>query len=89
MRSTSSAVAGPPAIPAALAALLIATLLMGLSLVRPGGATDAATEATRHIVVLDGSVGADGSFQVGGSDVLNLAAAQQVVTAAGSLGRHT
>jgi hypothetical protein len=44
MRSTSSAVAGLPALPAALAALLIATLLMGLSLVRLSGSTDAATQ---------------------------------------------
>lgn len=84
MRSTSHTVAGSPALPIALAAMFVATLLMGLSLARPPGGADAATLATGHIVVLDGTVGADGSFQVGGNDALNLAAARQVVTAAGA-----
>ncbi|CAN5334959.1 S8 family serine peptidase [soil metagenome] len=84
MRPTSHLVAGSPALPTALTALLVAALLMGLSLVRPTTGANAITEATGHIVVLDGSVGADGSFQVTGGDALNLAAARQAVTATGA-----
>ena len=84
MRTSSHTVAGSPALPTAFAALLVATLLMGLSLVRPTGDVDAAIQATGHIVVLEGSVDANGAFQVAGGDALNLAAARQVVTAAGA-----
>ena len=85
MRSTTLSAAGrTAAVPATLVALFIATLLMGLTLVRPTSGTEAATQPIRHIVVLNGTTGADGSFQVGGSDALNLAAARQAVTAAGA-----
>ena len=49
-----------------------------------GSGAKASTQATGHIVVLDGTVGADGSFQVGGNDALNLGAARQAMTAAGA-----
>jgi subtilisin family serine protease len=85
MSSTrSTAVEPTAAFPAALVALLTAALLFGLSLAGPAERIDAATEATGHIVVLDGTLGADGSFQVGGSDAINLAAARRAVTAAGA-----
>ncbi|HEX7195864.1 MAG TPA: S8 family serine peptidase [Candidatus Limnocylindria bacterium] len=72
------------AFPAALVALLVASLLMGLTLVRPAALADAASQASGHLVVLNGTVGSDGSFQVGGSDALSLAAARQAVTATGA-----
>jgi len=84
MRPISRSNAGSPALPIALAAILVGTLVMGLSLIRPASATEAATQATAHIVVLHGSAGSDGSFQVDGSDALSLAAARQLVTAAGA-----
>jgi subtilisin family serine protease len=84
MRSTSQTAAkSPAALSPALVALLVSALLVSLALSRPV-VTQAASEATGHIVVLEGSQGADGSFQVGGSDALNLAAARQIVTAAGA-----
>ena len=70
-------------LPAALVGLIVASLLLGLSLARPTSMTEASSAATGHIVVLEGAETADGTFQVGGSDALNLAAARQVVTAAG------
>jgi subtilisin family serine protease len=85
MRSTSQfAVRPAAAFPPVLVAILAATLLIGLTLVRPTSGTDAATQPVGHIVVLSGNVGSDGSFQVGGSDALNLAAARQAITAAGA-----
>ena len=85
MRSTHSmALRRPAVLPAAVVALLVMSLLVGLSLARPTATTNAAAAATAHIVVLEGSDGADGSFQVAGSDALNLAAARSVVTAAGA-----
>ncbi len=84
MRPTSLTVAGSPALPTALTALLVAALLMGLSLVHPTTGATAITAATGHIVVLNGGVGADGSFQVAGGDALNLGAARQAVTATGA-----
>ncbi|MGH2402118.1 MAG: S8 family peptidase, partial [Candidatus Limnocylindria bacterium] len=72
------------AFPVAPVALLVAVLLMGLSLVQPTRSLEAATQPTGHIVVLNGIAAADGSFQVGGSDALNLAAARQLIGAAGA-----
>jgi lantibiotic leader peptide-processing serine protease len=69
--------------PLALAALLVAGLLMGLTLVRPVAA-EATEEATAHIVVLKGSTDARGQFQVAGSDAVNLGVARQAITAAGA-----
>ena len=85
MPATSPNAAGRPApLPAVLVAFLVASLLVGLTLVRPLSGTEASTQPVGHIVVLNGTVGADGSFQVGGNDALNLAAARQAVTAAGA-----
>jgi hypothetical protein len=67
-----------------LVALVAASLLLGLSMARDPARTDASDAAIGHIVVLDGVVGADGSFQVGGSDLANLAAARQLVVASGA-----
>ena len=85
MRPTSvSATHSPTPWPRALAVLLAAWLLIGLSLLRPGSVTEAAGEASAHIVVLHGTEDAAGAFQVGGSDALNLAAARQLVTSSGA-----
>jgi subtilisin family serine protease len=67
-----------------LVTLVLATLLFGLTMARPTARIGAASVASGHIVVLEGNEGADGSFQVGGSDALNLAAARAAVTAAGA-----
>ena len=70
--------------PRSLAALLAAALLLlTTSLARPAS-VGAEAGAIGHVVVLSGSVGADGTFQVGGSDALNLAAARNAVTTAGA-----
>ena len=66
------------------AAFLTAALVLGTTLARPPTGAMAGSEATAHLVVLEGRVGSDGSFQVGGSDALHLAAARQLVTAAGA-----
>ena len=71
-------------IPRTVVALLAASALLGVSLAQPRAGTDASTEPSAHIVVLEGTVAADGTFQVGGSDALNLRAARQLVTAAGA-----
>ena len=84
MRSTSPIAGHPAAHSAVLVALLVASLLIGLALVHPMSGAKASTQPTGHIVVLDGTVGADGSFQVGGNDALNLGAARQAMTAAGA-----
>ena len=85
MRPSSHTAAAPvAAFPAALVAFLAAILLMGLSLTHPARGLEAATQPSGHIVVLNGTAAADGSFQVGGSDALNLAAARQLIVAAGA-----
>ena len=86
MRSTShtAATTRTAALLPALVALLVAALLVSLSLARPRDTTQAVSAATGYIVVLAGVSGADGSFQVGGNDALNLAAARQLVTTAGA-----
>ncbi|MDQ4035230.1 MAG: S8 family serine peptidase [Chloroflexota bacterium] len=85
MRPSSHTAAAPvAAFPAALVAIVVAGLLMGLSLVHPTRSIEAATQPTAHIVVLNGTTAADGSFQVGGSDALNLVAARQLIGAAGA-----
>ena len=84
MRHSTIAAAHPPRpLFTLLAATLVAALGLGLVLARPP-ATTAADAATGHLVVLEGTTAADGSFQVGGSDALNLAAIRQLVTAAGA-----
>ena len=86
MRSPSetAATVRTAALVPALVAILIAALLLSLSLARPRETAQAVSAATGHIVVLAGVTGADGSFQVGGNDALNLAAARQLVTASGA-----
>jgi hypothetical protein len=74
-----------PATPTIVAAaFLAAALIVGSTLARPPSGTMARTEATARLVVLEGSIGADGSFQVGGSDALHLGAARQLVSASGA-----
>ncbi len=70
--------------PRLLVALLAASLLLGLSMANRPARTDANDAAVGHIVVLDGVVAADGSFQVGGNDLANLAAARQLIAASGA-----
>lgn len=65
-------------------ATVIAALTMGLTLARPSAPVEAVDAATGHIVVLDGTTGPSGSFEVGGSDALHLAAARELVTTAGA-----
>ena len=85
MRSIARSTNGrPAALPAVLASLLVATLVLGASLVRPVSSADAAIQPTGHIVVLEGTADADGSFQVIGGDAVNLALARQAVTATGA-----
>ena len=75
----------PPVTPTIVAAaLLAAALVLGTTLARPPTGTIASTEATAHLVVLEGRAGSDGSFQVGGSDALHLEAARQLVSASGA-----
>src|SRR5688500_6294238 len=83
-RSETAATVRTAALVPALVAILIAALLLSLSLARPRETAQAVSGATGHIVVLAGVTGADGSFQVGGNDALNLAAARQLVTASGA-----
>ena len=84
MRPLSLAAARPTLpLPTWFVAALVASLALGLVLGRPQ--TAAGTQAASgHLVVLEGATAADGSFEVGGSDALNLAAARQLVTAAGA-----
>ena len=71
-------------LPRTAVALLAATALLGVSLAQPRTVADANAQPSAHIVVLEGSLAADGTFQVGGSDALHLAAARQLVTASGA-----
>ena len=85
MRSASQTAARPvTALSPTLVAILVSALLVSLALARPEATTLAANGATGHIVVMEGSVGADGSFQVGGNDALNLAAARTLVASSGA-----
>jgi lantibiotic leader peptide-processing serine protease len=70
--------------PRLMVALVAASLLIGLSMAQQPTRTSASDAAIGHIVVLEGVVGADGSFQVGGSDLANLAAARQLIAASGA-----
>jgi subtilisin family serine protease len=70
--------------PRLLVALVTASLLLGLSMAQQPARADASDSAIGHIVVFDGVVGADGSFEVGGSDIANLGAARQLVAASGA-----
>ena len=84
MRPTSHATAHPShGALTLLVATLVAALGLGLVLARPP-ATSGTDAAIGHLVVLDGTTAADGSFQVGGSDALHLAAARSIVAAAGA-----
>ncbi len=68
----------------ALVAIGIACLVLGAALATPVASVRAAPEAVGHIVVLKGSEDATGAFQVAGNDAVSLAAARQVVAAAGA-----
>ncbi len=89
MRSSHSAavVARRPAptagLTAAMVAILVASVLIGIGLIRPATSVEAATETGGYIVLLDGTQAADGTFEVGGSDALHLAAARELIAAAG------
>jgi subtilisin family serine protease len=67
----------------ALVAALSTALVTGLTLARPMATVDAVPAANHYVVVLAATEGADGSFDVGGADALNLAAARSLVAAAG------
>ncbi len=60
------------------AALLVVALVLGTTLARPPTGTMASTKVSAHLVVLEGRVGSDGSFQVAGSDALHLVAARHL-----------
>src|SRR3990170_4237860 len=79
-----TAVRATAAFPAALVAIIVASLLLGLSLARPTASTEAAVESVGHIVVLDGTFARNGSFEIAGGDALNLAAVRKLVTATGA-----
>ena len=66
-----------------LVAVFAASLIGGLMLARPAQ-TAAVADAAGYIVVLDGSVGASGTFELTGGDATQLAAVRQAITATGA-----
>jgi subtilisin family serine protease len=84
MRSLLAAGVTARPLPSLMVAVVVTALCLTAALSRPAATADAADGASGYIVVLDGTTAADGSFQVGGSDVLNLTLARQLIASSGA-----
>ncbi|MCV0403551.1 MAG: S8 family serine peptidase [Chloroflexi bacterium] len=84
MRPSLAAARRHATLPLGLTAALIAALTLALTIALPPTGAEATSQPVGHIVVLDGSVATDGTFQVAGNDSLNLSAARQVIESSGA-----